>query len=40
MIGRMLFATPGDLDQVLAQGVLPSWALACFFEEAPLAVKE
>jgi 1,4-alpha-glucan branching enzyme/maltooligosyltrehalose trehalohydrolase len=40
MIGRMLFATPEDLDQVLAQGVLPSWALACFFEEAPLAVKE
>jgi 1,4-alpha-glucan branching enzyme/maltooligosyltrehalose trehalohydrolase len=39
MSEQALFATPEDLGEVLAQGVLPSWALACFFEEAPLVVK-
>jgi 1,4-alpha-glucan branching enzyme/maltooligosyltrehalose trehalohydrolase len=34
VLEQALFATTEDLGQVLAQGVLPSWALACFFKEA------
>src|SRR5699024_5014716 len=31
VLDQALFATSKDLDQALAQGVLPRWNLACFF---------
>ncbi|BAW80430.1 malto-oligosyltrehalose trehalohydrolase [Candidatus Nitrosoglobus terrae] len=33
---QVLFSTPENLGQALAHGILPNWALACFFEEAAL----
>lgn len=31
VLDQALFATSKDLDQALAQGILPRWSLACFF---------